>query len=49
MKYQILNLCPQHKKISAAKEFTQKILPFTVLKSETSLYLHTSDTHSAVP
>jgi len=49
MKYQTLNLCPQHKKISAAKEFTQKTLLFTVLMSETNLYRHTSDTHSAVP
>lgn len=35
--------------ISAAKEFTQKALLFTVLMSETDLYLHTSDKNSAVP
>lgn len=49
MKYQTLNLCPQHKKISAEKEFTQNTLLFTVLMCETNLYLHPSNTHSAVP
>ena len=49
MKHRTLNLCPQDKKISAAKEFTQTTLLFTVLTSETNLYLHTSGTHSAVP